>query len=108
MNKVTKEIKEKIISMRKAGLTLKAIGIELGISDSTVAYHSSADYKKKTIARAIKNRKPQTIEQKEATRKYNKEYQSKKYKNDSDFREKNKSANRENQKKKRKENNGKQ
>lgn len=98
--KVTEEMKEKIISMRRSGSTLVEIGKELGISDSTAAYHSSADYKRKTIARSIKNRKPRNRKD------YNREYQSRRYKNDSEFREKTKAANRENQKKKYREKNG--
>ena len=46
--KVTEDMKEKIVSMRKSGSTLLEIGKELGIVGSTVAYHSNEDYKKKS------------------------------------------------------------
>jgi len=93
-NKVTKEIKKKIVSMRKSGSTLVEIGKELGISSSTAAYHSSEDYRKKTIARSIRNQKPRDRTE------YNREYQSRRYKNDPEYRERIKLANRENWRKK--------
>lgn len=87
---ITKETKNKIVNLRKKGLTLAVIAKQLGLSTSTVAYHSSADYKKKSIARAIKNQKPRD------RREYNRIYQAKRYKNDLEFREKMKKDNREN------------
>lgn len=98
--RITNETKQKILSMRQSGLTLESIGKTLGVSTSIVLYHSSNKQKEKAIARAIKNRKPQTDEQKEKTKKYNKKYHSERYKNDSEFRDRVRTKNRENWRKK--------
>ena len=58
MSKLTEETKKEIVKLRAEGLTLREIGERFKVSTATVAYHSSEDYKKKTIARAIKNAKP--------------------------------------------------
>ena len=63
---------------------------------------------KKAIARAIRNRKPLTNEQKERKKKYTREYHAERYKNDEVFRERVRKDNRENQKRKYWEKDGKQ
>ena len=98
--KVTYEMKEQIRILRNKGISLVEIGKDLGIASSTVAYHSSEDYKKKTITRSIKNAKPRDRKD------YNRKYQSEKYKNNEAYRERIKRDNRVNQKKKYEEKNG--
>ncbi len=99
-NKVTKDMKDIIKSMKAAGLTNKKVGENLGIAPSTVAYHSDEDQRQKSIKRSIKNQKPLSKEQREKKKIYMREYMSNRYKNDSEFRERIRETSRENWRKK--------
>ncbi len=99
--KITEEMKEKIISMRQSGLTLREIGERFKVSTATVAYHSDEEQRQKSIARSIKNAKPRDRKE------YNRKYQADRYKNDEAYRERIKKDNRVNKKKRYWEKNGK-
>jgi len=98
--KVTKEIKESMIEMRKKGFTAAAIGRVLGLSSSTIFYHLDETQRKKSIERSKRNEKPRDRKE------YQRNYQANRYKNDTEYRERIKKANRENQNKKYKEKHG--
>lgn len=98
--KVTEEMKVKMKELRSTGSTLVAIGKEFGVAGSTVAYHTDEKQKEKNKIRSIRNAKPLDKEQRERRKRYNRKYQSRRYKNDPEYRERIRKDNRENQKKK--------
>lgn len=95
MKRVSAETKKRMQKMRSKGISLERIGRAIGFSASTVQYHLSDETKKKVINRAAKNRKPWA-----GAKEYNREYQSRRYKNDPEFRKRVREANKENWRKK--------
>jgi Asp-tRNA(Asn)/Glu-tRNA(Gln) amidotransferase A subunit family amidase len=98
--KTTKKQIEQIKRLKEKGKKIVEISIKLNLPCSTVAYYFDEKYKAKQMERA-KNRlkKLGDTRDKEKYRKYQREYHSKRYKEDEGYREKLKKLNRENQRK---------
>lgn len=81
--------------MKEKGFTHGKIAKIMLVTESTICYHLNENYRKKAIARAIRNYK------KRDRREYQKKYQSKRYNNDPEYRERVRKDNRDNKRRKR-------
>ena len=88
--KITKELIGRMEKLRKKGYSYGDISLALGISTDTALYHLNDEYRKKVKKRASKYSKDNYYKTIKKKRKYLKEYQKRRYKENGEFREKQK------------------
>lgn len=74
--KVTPEMKSEMISLRRKGLSYSKIGEQLGVTESTVQYHTSERQRMKTLERSNNYNKKFTKEEIAEKNKERREYRS--------------------------------
>lgn len=94
MKRVSKELKELMIQMKKEGLSSYAIAKILNFSQATVHYHTDKKYQENVKEKARKNNSKWV-----GRKNYIAKYMTNRYNTDPEFRERVKKANRENQRK---------
>jgi DeoR/GlpR family transcriptional regulator of sugar metabolism len=87
-------LKSQILELNQKGIKVPEIARQLNVSKTTIFYHLNPRYKQLMLERGKKHFQSLSREQRdkynESRREYNKDYQSKRYKNDLVFREKTK------------------